>query len=97
MFRNIIKALSIILLISNFFYLKAQDYSSEVSVSHNTFYGLNDKMPFYFWANRMGQIPLSAGTLFTTQAAARASGIQPSNVSALQVGSGYFTQQAMQT
>jgi hypothetical protein len=70
MFGNIIKALSFILLLSSFFYLKAQDYSSEVSISHNTFYGLNDKMPFYFWANRMGQIPLSAGTLFTTQAAA---------------------------
>jgi hypothetical protein len=70
MFGNIIKALSFILLLSSFFYLKAQDYSSEVSISHNSFYGLNDKMPFYFWANRMGQIPLSAGTLFTTQAAA---------------------------
>ena len=70
MFRNFIKALSIIFLFSYSFVLKAQNHSSEISVIHNTFYGHHDKMPFYFWANRMGQIPLSTGTLFTTQAAA---------------------------
>lgn len=69
MFRNLIKALSIILLITNPLLLKSQSQLSEVSVSHNTYYSLHDNMPFYFWANRMGQIPLSAGSLFTTQAA----------------------------
>lgn len=43
---------------------------TEVSVDFKSFYGLHDKMPFYFWANRMGQIPQAAGTLFTTQASA---------------------------
>lgn len=31
---------------------------------------MHDKMPFYFWANRMGQIPQMASTQFTTQAVA---------------------------
>lgn len=69
MLRKFINALSIILLAAIPLLLKAQNQLSEVSVSHNTYYGLHDNMPFYFWANRMGQIPLNAGTLFTTQAA----------------------------
>lgn len=43
---------------------------TEVNIDFKSFYGLHNKMPFYFWANRMGQIPQSAGTLFTTQASA---------------------------
>lgn len=72
MTRTSTVTLIITLLISIFSYRPwAQTiYPTEVTADFKSFYGFHDKMPFYFWANRMGQIPLSAGTLFTTQVSA---------------------------
>jgi hypothetical protein len=42
----------------------SQSIQNQIYSEFNTLVGSKGNMPFYFWANRMGQIPIHAGTLF---------------------------------